>query len=145
MPWHMGAVSMESLRGRLSDMFGGDIRAGYANAKRGRRGYRIDPGELSPTVESIDESNPFYGSNVCITGKLSGMSRNEAMQAAVNLGATPQSSVTKKTDYLIVGSFDFSANMHGEKSSKLRKAEALLARQGSPLIVSESFFMDFLD
>lgn len=137
---------MESLRRPLSDMFGDDIRAGHADAERRRkRDYRVSPGDLSPTVESIDDSNPFYGSNVCITGKLSSMSRNDAMQAIVNLGATPQSSVTKKTDYLIVGSFDFSANMHGEKSSKLERAEALLARQGSSTIVSEGFFTGFLD
>ena len=99
--------------------------------------------DLKPTVDEIDESNPFYGSNILITGKMSGMKRAEAAQKAVNLGAVPLKGFSRKVDFLVVGSFDYSANFDGVSSGKMKKAEKAIA-DGSPMqIVSESFFAEF--
>lgn len=48
-------------------------------------------------------SNPFAGKVVVATGKLMNYTRNGIQHKLLSLGATPASSVTKKTDYLIVG------------------------------------------
>ena len=136
----------EIMRPLLVERFGEDPEQAVRKARMAAQSssqYREFLANLTPTVDEIDEDNPFFGTNVCFTGALSNMTRKVAWQCAVNLGATPQQGVTKKTDYLVVGSLDFSANLKGDKSSKLRKAEALLAKNGAPEIVSESFFMQF--
>lgn len=143
----------EVMRPILTERFGDDpeeelrrIRRtnNYARKKEMESAKQII-NNLVPTVEEINEDNPFYGTNVCFTGKLSCMTRKSAWQSAVNLGATPQQGVTKKTDYLVVGSLDFLANLKGKKSAKLSKAEKLLSQQGRPEIVSEGFFTQFIE
>lgn len=60
--------------------------------------------------------NPFYGKTVVATGKLENYTRDRIQMKLMHLGATPASSVTKKTDYLIVGE---------KAGSKLTKAQQL--------------------
>ena len=61
-------------------------------------------------------SNPFAGKTVVATGKLVNYTRDGIQNKLLALGATPASSVTKKTDYLIVGE---------KAGSKLTKAQQL--------------------
>lgn len=52
--------------------------------------------------------------------------------------------MSKKLDYLVLGSFDFVAALKGKKSSKLVKAEEL-AQSGCPLrVIDEDFFANFI-
>lgn len=140
----MAAACFETMKPMLVALYGDDPDAGYKGIKRNcektiSKEY-IDG--LVPTVE-VDEDNPFYGSVVCFTGKLSTMERAEAMQKAVNLGAEPKTGVTKKVNYLVVGSFDFVSNLNGNKSSKLKKAEEYAAAGCNIQIISESFFLKY--
>lgn len=137
----------EIMRPSLTDRFGSDPEQGYRR-KTHHAAYASTKeffDGLTATTDAIDDSNPFYGCNVCFTGKLICMTRKEAWQHATNLGAIAQKSVTKKTDYLVVGSLDFSANIKGDKTAKLCRAEELFAENGSPLIVSEDFFLQFAE
>jgi DNA ligase (NAD+) len=59
---------------------------------------------------------PFVGKMVVVTGTLSGLSREEAKETLRAAGANVTDSVSKKTDYLIVGE---------DAGSKLDKARAL--------------------
>ena len=61
-------------------------------------------------------NNPFAGKNVVATGKLENYTRDGIQSRLLELGAHPVSSVTKKTDFLIVGE---------KAGSKLAKAHAL--------------------
>ena len=61
-------------------------------------------------------NNPFEGKTVDATGKLENYTRDSIQTKLLSLGAKPASSVTKKTDYLIVGE---------KAGSKLEKAVAL--------------------
>lgn len=63
--------------------------------------------------------NPFYGKTVVATGKLENYTRDGIQMKLMQLGAKPAGSVTKKTDYLIVGE---------KAGSKLTKAQQLGVR-----------------
>ena len=136
----------EIMRPILVERYGDDPEREIARIKRSsQESYGDFLKKLKTTGDEIDEDNPFFGTNICFTGTLSCMTRKVAAQHAVNLGAFPQTSVTKKTDYLVVGSLDFSANLKGNKSAKLRRAEELLAQTGAPEIVSERFFTQYIE
>lgn len=68
------------------------------------------------TTTSNTGNNPFYGKTVVATGKLINYTRDEIQAKLLLLGAKPTNSVTKKTDYLIVGE---------NAGSKLSKAMSL--------------------
>lgn len=65
---------------------------------------------------NTNTTNPFYGKTVVATGKLENYTRDGIQMKLMQLGAKPSSSVTKKTDYLIVGE---------KAGSKLTKAQQL--------------------
>ncbi len=65
---------------------------------------------------STNTLNPFFGKTVVATGKLEKYTRDGIQTKLLQLGAIPASSVTKKTDYLIVGE---------KAGSKLTKAQQL--------------------
>lgn len=68
------------------------------------------------TTMSINTNNPFYGKIVVATGKLENYTRDGIQMKLLELGAKPGSSVSKNTDYLIVGE---------KAGSKLAKAQQL--------------------
>ena len=52
---------------------------------------------------NTNTTNPFFGKIVVATGKLENYTRDGIQMKLMQLGAKPASSITKKTDYLIVG------------------------------------------
>lgn len=68
------------------------------------------------TNMSINKSNPFFGKTIVATGKLESYTRDGIQTKILELGAKPGSSVSKNTDYLIVGE---------KAGSKLAKAQQL--------------------
>lgn len=81
---------------------------------------------------SINTNNPFSGKTVVATGKLENYTRDGIQMKLLSLGAKPASSVTKKTDYLIVGENAGSklakANSLGVKTLTEAEFEAMLAQ-----------------
>ena len=73
-----------------------------------------------------NNANPFAGKTVVATGKLQNYTRDGIQMKLLSLGAKPASSVSKKTDYLIVGE---------NAGSKLDKARSL----GVQTITEEEF------
>lgn len=65
---------------------------------------------------SINKNNPFFGKIIVATGKLENYTRDGIQTKILELGAKPGSSVSKNTDYLIVGE---------KAGSKLAKAQQL--------------------
>lgn len=74
--------------------------------------------------------NPFAGKIVVATGKLENYTRDGIQMKLLSLGAKPTGSVSKKTDYLIVGE---------NAGSKLTKAQTLGVK-----IISEQEFEEML-
>ena len=83
--------------------------------------------------QPIDESSPFYGKIFVFTGTLVRFSRECAMQMVVDGGGTVSDSVTKKTDYLVLGK-----NAAQTVSTKQKRAEAL----GCVEIIPEEIFIE---
>ena len=100
--------------------------------------------EITPTVDSIDVDNPFFGKRVVFTGKLETMERARAAQEVVNRGGSASDHINAETDYLVVGSFTAATIRTGGKSAKLKKAEALATEGQAIEIIGEEDFLRLL-
>lgn len=82
---------------------------------------------ITPTApQHRHAKTPLTGKTIVFTGTLVGLSREEAEMRAREAGAHVASSVSKKTDYVVVGS---------DAGSKATKAEAL----GVPILTEEAY------
>lgn len=71
---------------------------------------------MEETIPKAAKSSPVFGKTFVLTGTLSSMTREEAKEKIESLGGIVGSSVSKNTDYLVVGE---------EAGSKLDKAKKL--------------------
>jgi DNA polymerase III subunit epsilon len=81
---------------------------------------------------------------VVFTGKLD-VSREAAAQLASGAGCEVADTINQRTTILVVGDQDLRAIKGQEKSSKHRKAEALIAKGCAIKIVGESDFKRLID
>ena len=81
-------------------------------------------------VNKTDETSPFYGKTIVLTGTLTKYGRKEATELLEDIGAKVAGSVSKKTDIVIYGV---------EAGSKLDKAQQLGIR-----IMDEEEFISLL-
>lgn len=86
--------------------------------------HRIDIKTILPSCGCTDSSSPLCGKNIVFTGELA-IPREEAMQIAVDSGAILKTSVSRKTDYLVVGTQDITVVGMDGMSTKEEKAHAL--------------------
>ncbi len=104
----------------------------------------VKPSDICPTCHEIDSENPLYGKSIVFTGELS-ISRTEAAQLAVNAGAILKSSVSRKTDYLVVGAQDITLVGADGLSSKEERAYALNSQGKANIhIIGEREYFDLL-
>lgn len=106
--------------------------------------YNASLSSISATVDSIDDTNPIYGKVVVFTGALSSMSRREAFQIVANLGGKPEDSITKKTNYLVIGNGEFAQSVKDGKTKKMQKAEAYQMKGAEISVISENAFFDLI-
>lgn len=99
---------------------------------------------ITAETDSFDESNPLFGKNVVFTGKLDRYTREQAAQMVVNLGGICENTVTKNTDFLILGDTDYSKNIKDGKSSKQKKAESYILKGCDISVIPESVFYDMI-
>ena len=100
---------------------------------------RLRPKDFSPQCEP-NPNNALFDKNIVFTGTLASMPRHEAWQHTVNAGARAFKTVSKKTDYLVVGEQNLSVVGETGLSSKHRKALDLI-KQGSQIhIIDEDLF-----
>lgn len=83
--------------------------------------------------------NSLYKKYCTFTGELDTMTRLEAMQAVVDIGGFCRDKVSKKTNYLIVGT-----NEYGEKSASEKKVEELVEGGLEIQTINESAFLKML-
>ena len=92
----------------------------------------------------FDETHPLYGKVCVFTGTLEKMIRKEAVQLVLDLGGICDNSVTKKTNYLILGNNDYCSSIKGGKSNKQKKAEELRLKGNDIEIIPEDVFYDMV-
>ena len=87
----------------------------------------------------LNPKNPLFEQYCAFTGKLQKYTRKEALQVLADIGGLGQSSVTKKTRFLILG-----AQINDGKSNKQLRAEKNLEKGQNIEIISELVFYDML-
>ncbi|KAB7671799.1 exonuclease domain-containing protein [Bacillus sp. B1-b2] len=101
--------------------------------------------DITPTVNTFNESHPFFEKNIVFTGDLSSLDRKEAMQSVVNAGGILKSGVSSKIDYLVVGIQDQKLVGKDGISSKEKKAYEL-QEKGKPIqVIKEEEFLGLLN
>lgn len=100
---------------------------------------------LTGDVTLNDPSNPLYGKHCVFTGKLQRFVRKDAAQIVCNIGGCCDNSVTKKTNFLIIGGLDDIPLVKDGKSTKMKKAEKLILDGQDLKILSESTFYDLIE
>lgn len=88
-----------------------------------------------------DPESPLYGKSIVFTGVLMSMPRLEAQQLAADIGASLSNSVSKNTDFLVVGQQDF--RVVGEDGLSRKQEKAIqLKQQGIEIeVLSEEQFL----
>lgn len=89
----------------------------------------------------VNLGSDLFGKNIVFTGALVSMGRKEAIQRAVNNGATVVSAVSKNTDFLVVGISDFLDFEKGIKTNKLKDAELVKQKGYGISIIDEEDFL----
>lgn len=93
----------------------------------------------------FDEDGPFYERHMVFSGTLEKMTKSEAEQLVVDVGAILDNSVTKKTNILILGSTEQNSILKGKKSAKQIKAEKYI-QEGQDLEIIDQFtFYNIMD
>lgn len=105
----------------------------------------ISPKSVTPSHNCFDCQHPLYEKAIVFTGELH-ISRAEAMQLAVDVGAKVTSSVSRKTNYLVVGKQDLSLVGSDGLSSKQEKAYELNKQGKADIkIISEDDFLSLVN
>ena len=105
-----------------------------------KKSYR-EPSETQKNLFRNLQDNSFKDEVVVFTGKLSSMSREEAIILVRRLGGVSGSSVTKKTTILVTNMKDIYELKRNEMSTKLRKAIDLKSNGHKIDLISEEEFI----
>ncbi len=106
--------------------------------------HNLNARDITTTIEKFDETHPLFGKVCVFTGKLEKMERKDAMHLVVDLGGENGDSVTKNTNYLILGNNDYCTSIKDGKSNKHKKAEQLKLEGKDIEIIAEDVFYDML-
>ncbi len=127
----------------LAHIDAGAGREAYITEVSRHGAQRPDLHALTADGTAVDEMHPLYGKHCVFTGTLAKMVRLDAAQAVVNVGGLCDNGVNKDTNFLILGASDYSKIKDG-KSSKLKRAESLIAKGADLQIISENVFYDLM-
>lgn len=106
---------------------------------------KVDLSAITAENVDFDETHPLYGKRCVFTGALEKMIRTDAAQLIVNMGGICENTVTKQTNYLILGNNDYCKTIKDGKSAKQKKAEAYKLKGCDIEIISENVFYDMLE
>jgi DNA polymerase-3 subunit epsilon len=112
--------------------------------KKYQRDKVLDPLSLKPETTVIDETHILFEKTCVFTGTLDKMPRKNAMQSVVNHGGYCGKTITKETNFLILGNKDYCKSIKDGKSNKQKKAEALKLQSYDIEIIAESVFYEII-
>lgn len=119
-----------------------EFRLEFKSTKR--KDYQDRLKAVVPSSQECDKTNPIFGKVVVFTGTLSSMSRKAAFQVVADLGGHPEDSITKRTNFLVVGEEEFAAAKKEGSSKKMKKAEAYREKGADITIMDESTFFQMI-
>ncbi|MGI6155046.1 MAG: exonuclease domain-containing protein [Enterococcus lemanii] len=126
----------------------GSLGSGFRrkkDSKKNAKGYDINALLDSIDKDNLDKAHPFYETRACFTGKLQSMTRINAMEVFASYGGIPEKSVTKSTNYLVMGEQDLNVIRSDDgKSSKVKRAEKLLSEGQDVQLIGEQQFLQML-
>lgn len=92
-------------------------------------------------IGSEDASNPLYAKNFLFTGKMAHMDRKSAQDLVKKLGGKAPGAMSEKIDFLVIGDEGSALLGQGNKSTKHKAADKLVAQGSSLKIITESEFL----
>ncbi|MBI1946280.1 MAG: NAD-dependent DNA ligase LigA [Deltaproteobacteria bacterium] len=98
---------------------------------------------VAPELPS-DTSHPLFGKSVVFTGALAHMDRKSAQQRVQAVGGKTPSGVSAELDYLVIGDEGSPLLGGGERSSKHKSADKLVAKGAKLAIITETDFLKML-
>lgn len=105
----------------------------------------IDLSALTGDTTLNDPTHPLYGKNVVFTGKLQRFVRKDAAQIVCNIGGHCENNVTKKTNFLVIGSLEGRPLVKDGKSAKMKRAKELILAGQDLQVLSENVFYDMIN
>lgn len=99
---NMSAEELEAIEG-IGPIIAKSIASFFSEPRNREVLDRLRAGGLRPTAPPRKKEGPLSGTTVVLTGSLEGFSRSEAAAAVEERGGKVGSSVSKKTDYVVVG------------------------------------------
>lgn len=115
-----------------------------SNSGKISKKHTLSAKDITTENTEFDETHPLYNKLFVFTGTLEKMNRKDAMQIVVDYGGLVGNSVTKKTNYLVLGNNDYCPSIKDGKSSKQKKAESLKLSGNDIEIISENVFYDMI-
>ena len=126
---------------KLRELLGSSPLPQQIPKRKSRISAHIHPSDFVMDPVCAVEGSPLCGKMIVFTGELS-ISRQEAAQLAVNAGAVLKTSVSCKTDYLVIGEQDISLVGDDGLSTKQEKALRLNAEgRGHIKFLTEAEFL----
>ena len=110
-----------------------------------KRNSALKAADITTSNEEFDIAHPLYGKVCVFTGTLEKMPRKEAMQLVADVGGINADSVTKKTNFLILGNNDYCPLIKDGKSNKQKKAEKLKLEGNDIEVIPENVFYDMFE
>jgi DNA polymerase-3 subunit epsilon len=98
---------------------------------------KISGNVLKPDLENADSSSPFYNKKIVFTGILDAIGREQAAEVVKKMGADIDSGISKKTDFVIVGT--------GAGPSKLKKIQDYNNSGSNIKMIYEAEFLEIIN
>ena len=140
-----GVDSLDELASHLEFTNGCLFPGGYKPARLSLpKSYNIRPKEIATSVDGQDPTHTFSGKAFVFTGALQSMSRKQAMQKAVDVGGICTTTVSRVTNFVVLGQQDYRNLRDGKRSNKMKKAEELIDCGSKIEFISEKDFLEML-
>lgn len=99
--------------------------------------------DYEATGDDFNEGNPFYNKEVVFTGKME-YERRDLMQMVMDVGGRTKESVTKTTDFLVVGTQDLRVVGSSGLSGKQKKAMQMIEKGHHIAVITEADFCQMM-
>ena len=139
-----GYASIDDLTKAYDISYGRIHPDGYRPCSVAKKYISEDLRTLQPHISEFNEENMFYKKTVVFTGSLSGFTRKEAAQKVVDAGGFVENGVNQQTDFLVLGTQDYSRLVDGKASSKMKKALKMHENGHHIQLISEGDFWENL-